>query len=119
PSPTRSRKSAVAIIVGSGIAAAFLAWYLEARLPAVPPRILRIGFENNPPVQIRTENGFSGLAVEAVSEAARRAGIRMEWRETGFSSEDSIKQRLVDLWPLMTNRPERRKYIHFARPWMH
>jgi PAS domain S-box-containing protein len=26
---------------------------------------------------------------------------------------------MVDLWPLMVNLPERRKYVHFAPAWMH
>ena len=38
-------------------------------------RPLRIGCESNPPIQIRTASGFSGLTVETVSEAARRAGF--------------------------------------------
>jgi PAS domain S-box-containing protein len=80
---------------------------------------LRIGFESNPPVQIRTENEFSGLGVETVSEAAKRAGIKLEWIETGTSSDDAFRRGLVDLWPLMVDLPERRKYVHFARPWMH
>jgi PAS domain S-box-containing protein len=82
-------------------------------------RPLRIGFESNPPVQIRTASGFSGLAVETVSEAARRAGIPLQWVETGTSSEEAFRRGLVDLWPLMVDLPARRKYVHFAKPWMH
>jgi PAS domain S-box-containing protein len=86
---------------------------------AASQRPLRIGFENNPPVQIRTDSGFSGLSVETVSEAATRAGIQLQWVETGTSSEEALRKGLVDLWPLMVDLPERRKYVHFARPWMH
>src|SRR5215831_9739934 len=82
-------------------------------------RPLRIGFENNPPVQIRTGSGFSGLSVDTVNEAARRAGIQLQWVETGTSSEQALRKGLVDLWPLMVDLPERRKYVHFAPPWMH
>ena len=84
-----------------------------------PRRPLRIGFESNPPVQIRTDNGFSGLGVETVNEAAKRAGIKLEWVETGTSSDEAFRKGLVDLWPLMVDLPDRRKYVHFARPWMH
>jgi PAS domain S-box-containing protein len=69
-------------------------------------------------VQIRTNNGFSGLSVETVNEAARRADIKLHWVETGTSSEEAFRGGLVDLWPLMVNLPDRRKYVHFARPWM-
>jgi PAS domain S-box-containing protein len=94
-------------------------WYFATRLPPIPRRPLRIGFESNPPVQIRTENGFSGLAVDTVNEAAKRAGIKLEWVETGTSSDEAFRKGLVDLWPLMVDFPDRRKRVHFARPWMH
>jgi PAS domain S-box-containing protein len=111
------RTGAVAGIWGT---AAFLAFgYFAVRTPALPHHPLRIGFESNPPVQIRTANGFSGLAVETVSEAAKRAGIELEWVETGASSAESLRKGLVDLWPLMVDLPDRRKYVHFAAPWMH
>ena len=33
-------------------------WYYSTLPPPIPQRTLRIGFESNPPVQIRTKNGF-------------------------------------------------------------
>ena len=62
----------------AGIAGAFAVLYSTVRLPPIPRRPLRIGFEQNPPVQIRTDIGFSGLAVETVNEAAKRAGVRLQ-----------------------------------------
>jgi hypothetical protein len=60
-------------------------WFYATRLPPIPNRPLRIGFEKNPPVQIRTPNGFSGLAVETVNEAAKRCrhsvGMGGDWNE--------------------------------------
>jgi len=56
-------------------------------------------------VQIRTRNGFSGLAVEIVSEAAKRAGMSLQWVETGTSSEEALRRGLVDLWPIMVDCP--------------
>ena len=87
--------------------------------PPIPKRPLRIGFESNPPVQIKTANGFAGLAVETVSEAARRAGIRLQWVETGTSSDEAFEKKLVDLWPLMADLPDRRKRLHISQPWLH
>ena len=107
------------ILAVAASAAVIALWYFSTRLPPVPQRTLRIGFESNPPVQIRTENGFSGLAVETVNEAAKRAGIKLEWVETGTSSDEAFRKGLVDLWPLMVDFPDRRKHVHFARPWMH
>jgi PAS domain S-box-containing protein len=106
-------------LLAAGIVGAVALWYFATRLPPIPHRPLRIGFESNPPVQIRTENGFSGLAVDTVNEAAKRAGIKLEWVETGTSSDEAFRKGLVDLWPLMVDFPDRRKRVHFARPWMH
>ena len=108
-----------ALIGAAGIAGLVALWYFTPRVQPVTSRPLRIGFENNPPVQLRTAGGFSGLGVETVNEAARRAGIKLEWVETGTSSEEAFRKGLVDLWPLMVDLPDRRKYVHFARPWMH
>ena len=111
-------KAACAIAATGAVAGLVSLWYFTAQPPLLQ-RSLRIGFENNPPVQIRTAMGFSGLAVEAIDEAAKRAGVQLEWVETGTSSEEALRKGLVDLWPLMIDLPERHKYVHFARPWMH
>lgn len=108
------------ILASVGLVAAIAFWYFTIRSGhhLFPQRTLRIGFENNPPVQIRTDRGFSGLGMETVNEAAKRAGIQLHWVETGTSSEEAFQKGLVDLWPLMVDLPDRRKYVHFARPWM-
>src|SRR5580765_6443628 len=102
-----------------GLACLLAFRYFAPALPPVPEGPLRIGFEENPPVQIRSANGYSGLSVETVNEAARRAGINLKWVETGKSSEESLRRGLVDLWPLVVEIPARREFMHFARPWMH
>jgi PAS domain S-box-containing protein len=118
PLRSSARLRRASSIVGlAGIAA--LVALSGCAVPPVPQRALRIGFENNPPVQIRTDSGFSGLSVETVSEAAKRAGIQLQWVDTGTSSDGAFRRGLVDLWPLMVDLPDRRKYVHFARPWMH
>jgi len=111
------RISAILIIAVLTGGLAFL--YFANRLPPVPQRTLRIGFEQNPPLQMRTPDGLAGLGVEAASEAAKRAGLRLQWIDTGLSSEESLRRGLVDLWPVMADRQERRKFIYFTRPWLH
>jgi two-component system, cell cycle sensor histidine kinase and response regulator CckA len=96
----------------------FLFWYFAIRTP-IPQRPLRIGFEPNPPVQVRTSSGYAGLAVEVVSEAARRANLPLQWVETGTSSDEAFRRGLVDLWPIMADLPDRRDRVHFTRPWLH
>ena len=106
--------------VGVAAVAGILAfWYFDYRLPPIPERPLRIGFEHVPPVQIRTADGMSGLAVDTIREAAKRAHITLEWVETGTSSDEAFQKGLVDLWPLMADLPDRRKRVHLTRPWLH
>jgi len=66
-----------------------------------------------------TEGGPTGIAVETINEAARRSGISLQWVQTGTSSEQSFRRGLVDLWPLMGDLPDRRKWIHITAPWLH
>jgi len=106
----------VVILVVAAIAGGMTYSYFLNRIPPVPNRPLRIGFEPNPPYQVRTDTGFSGLAVDIVNAAAKRAGIQLLWVETGASSDDSFQRGLVDLWPLMVDLPERHSRVHFSAP---
>jgi two-component system cell cycle sensor histidine kinase/response regulator CckA len=59
-----------------------------------------------------------GFGRELVREAARRRGIHLEWvRQTG-GADTAIRDRNVDLWPLITIIPERQPYIHFTEPYL-
>jgi PAS domain S-box-containing protein len=128
PDPARERgllstpgglRRGVFILAPAALAAALAFWFFAIRTPPIPRRTLRIGFEQVPPVQIRTDSGFAGLAVETVNEAAKRAGISLQWVETGKSSEESLRRGLVDLWPIMIDLPGRRKRVHITRPWLY
>jgi PAS domain S-box-containing protein len=112
-------RRAITIGAAGAITGLLAFWQFFARTEYVPTHPLRIGFEANPPLQIRTAGGFSGLSVEIVSDAARRAGIELDWVETGTSSEEAFRNGLVDLWPMMVDLPHRRKFVHFAPPYLH
>jgi PAS domain S-box-containing protein len=92
--------------------------FLANRFAPAEKHPYRIGFEPNPPFQIRTTTGYEGLAVEIVNKAAKRAGLELQWVETGTSSDEAFEKGLVDLWPLMTYLPERRRRVHFTAPWV-
>jgi two-component system, cell cycle sensor histidine kinase and response regulator CckA len=78
----------------------------------------RIGFEDDPPFHFRGPDGKPvGLAVEIVNEAARRAGITLEWSYQARSSEMALRSGAVDLWPLMTIRSERRPFVYITEPY--
>ncbi len=107
------------LVLTAGLGAALALWYFDIRRPPAPSRTLRIGFENVPPVQIRTDRGPTGIAVETINEAAKRAGVSLRWVETGTSSDEALRRGLVDLWPLMADLPERRRTVHISKPWLH
>jgi PAS domain S-box-containing protein len=112
-------KRAGAILVAIALVGGLTYLYFANRLSPIPQGTLRIGFEQNPPLQYHTPDGLAGVGVETVSEAAKRAGLRIQWVEAGVSSEEAFRKGLVDLWPVMADRPERRKLVHFTRPWLH
>src|SRR5215469_17113126 len=78
----------VAILIATVLAGGLAFLYFANPLTVVPHRTLRIGFEQNPPLQFHTADGLGGLGVEAVSEAAKRAGLRLQWVDPGASSEE-------------------------------
>ena len=67
---------------------------------------------------MRTDSGPAGIAVETINEAAKRAGMSLQWVETGTSSDEAFRRGLVDLWPIMADLPERRKRVHISKPWL-
>jgi two-component system, cell cycle sensor histidine kinase and response regulator CckA len=107
------------ILLAAGLVGTATYWYVAVHRPTVPRRVLRIGFENVPPVQVRTDSGVTGLAVDIVNEAAKRAGVSLEWIETGTSSEEALRRGLVDLWPIMADLPDRHKHVHITQPYLH
>ncbi len=118
PLNARRLKRVSWILASSGLAAIVAFWYFMVRTPPIPQRTLRIGFEVVPPVQIRTDHGFAGVAVETVNAAAKRAGVSLQWVETGTSSDEAFRLGLVDLWPIMADLPYRRKVLHITKPWL-
>jgi PAS domain S-box-containing protein len=67
---------------------------------------------------VAADGRASGLAVEMVREAARRRGIRVEWKTSAQPGMPSLLSGETDLWVLMTIRPERRSAIHLTEPYL-
>jgi PAS domain S-box-containing protein len=87
--------------------------------PRIEDRVYRIGWQEVPPFQQKGKDGNpSGVAVDLVRDAARRRGIRLEWVWYPGSSEAALRNREVDLWPLITLTPERRGVIHISKPYL-
>jgi signal transduction histidine kinase/CheY-like chemotaxis protein len=105
-------------IVGLLAAAAVLTWYFM-RPPNFGDRVYRIGWMISPPFQVRgPDGGPAGISVELVNQAARRLGIKLDWRFWNNSSESALISNSVDLWPLITITPERLKVLHITQPYL-
>jgi signal transduction histidine kinase/CheY-like chemotaxis protein len=80
--------------------------------------VLRIGYQNTPPLNYPGTDGVpTGTAVEVIRQAAQRAGIRLEWVYYPEGSEKAIISKSVDLWPIMVDFPERHQFVYLTGPW--
>jgi signal transduction histidine kinase/ActR/RegA family two-component response regulator len=91
-------------------------WWLRDR---THDRVYRMGFEQMPPAEFADTQGHpQGPIVEAVADAARHAGIRLEWVRIDEGPEAAFRGRKVDLWPLVAGTPDRKAFIHISDPYL-
>ncbi len=104
----------LASVAALAAGAALYHWYF----PPIPDRVYRIGYDNNPPLQIAMPDGsVRGFAADTVNAAARRAGIRLRWFQHDSNLEAVFTHKLFDLWPIVVDLPERHTYMHISEPW--
>ena len=112
------------VLYGAAIALALMsAAYLALNRfsPRIDDRVYRIGWQHVPPFQYKTNDGSpAGLVVDLIRSVAQRRGIRLEWVYHPGSSESALRNREVDLWPLITITPERQrqKAIYISKPYL-
>jgi signal transduction histidine kinase/ActR/RegA family two-component response regulator len=76
-----------------------------------------MGFQNSPPRQYVSAAGQPfGPAIETVREAARRAGIALEWTQVPDGPDAALEKGTVDLWPLVADLAERREHFYISDP---
>lgn len=94
-------------------------WIGTGRESLPADRDFAIGWEENPPNQVRGADGEpTGFAVDLVKEAARRRAIRLRWLYLPRQSEPALLSGRVDLWPIATITEERRRRgIFFSDPY--
>jgi diguanylate cyclase (GGDEF)-like protein len=81
--------------------------------------IVRIGVNDSPPfVRIRPDGTPEGFSVSVLSEAARRRGMHLEWIVLPEGPDSALQNGRADVWPLITDLPERHRYIYFTDPWL-
>ena len=101
-----------------GCALAFVGYSLAVR-PDRQDRVYRIGTDNTYPYHFLDKDGKpGGITGEIVAEAARRAGVRLEWRLHVEGPARALRANSVDLWPLVTNRPGVHPDLHVTRPYL-
>ena len=100
--PSRYMRKNKMVVGGAVILVAVLAW-LQFGGPKVTPRVYRMGWTDSPPFEVRGADGQpTGLAVDLLRTAARRRGISLQWVYWRRNSEFALRDKIVDLWPLMT-----------------
>lgn len=79
----------------------------------------KVGVDNAPPYNI-TEPGREprGIAVEVLTEAARRRNIKLRFVPVTSLVDDAFRQELIDLWPAATDTRERRRWLAVSEPYL-
>jgi signal transduction histidine kinase/CheY-like chemotaxis protein len=115
--PAKRRRTTLAawIAVGVLIAGGGAYWVISGQ-PLT--RTIKIGFQVSPPYHYPDANGRpTGVAVELIQAAAKRAHIRLEWVFSPKGPDRSLSDGDTDLWPIMTDLPERRDVLYVSAPW--
>lgn len=80
---------------------------------------LVVATNHSPPFQVVNSDGrITGVVVEAISLAARRAGITLTWVHTEDSAFQVLndRERGVDLWPLVSVSDRPKGNVHTTQP---
>ena len=99
--------------------AVLLLWVLPAAAQDGKQTSFRMGFQSSPPYQFQDAAGLpAGPAIDLMRAAAQHEGIRLEWVMAPEGPEESLVSGKVDLWPLLADLPERRKFLYITAPWL-
>jgi len=108
--------TAIPLVILAFAIAGFSFLYLRNHWPADAPP-LRIGYQQSPPYQILGPNGEpGGIAIDIIKRAADKIGLELQWTYQPESPDFCFENDKVDLWPIVTDIPYRRKHIHITRP---
>jgi signal transduction histidine kinase/CheY-like chemotaxis protein len=106
---------ALAAIVALGAAAASIFIWASQRHSAP---MLRAGTRNNSLSSVNAAGRIDVLAVDVLTEAARRLGISLQWVNCPEGPDQALRTNKVDLWPLMMSLPQRKRQFHITEPWL-
>ncbi len=99
-------------------AGGFWSWREYGRANQFRGVSVRIGVDHNPPNYDWSEQkGASGFAVDVMNEAARRAGVTLQWVYCVRGSRVALESHEIELWPTGFYRPGEYPALHQTRPW--
>jgi len=79
----------------------------------------RVGVDHAPPYNILDPGRQPrGIAIEVLTEAARRKGVKLQFVPLDIAVDDAFRQNLVDLWPAATDTRERRRWLTVSEPYL-
>ncbi|MBN9659019.1 MAG: response regulator [Acidobacteria bacterium] len=97
---------------------AFASFWLR-RSPAPQPTRCVIGTDNAYPYHYLNSAGKpEGMIADVIQEAARRAGITLEWRLLPAGPTVALSGNQVQVWPLLSTRPDFWPEYHFTEPYI-
>src|SRR5580658_4014232 len=106
-------------MIRSGLAAIVTAALVFlVRIAAPGPVELRAGYNSYIPfVMAGPDGGPKGFAVEIVTEAAKRARVKLRWIPSDESVDDALREGKIDFFPMLTLTRERIAEFHVSEPW--
>ncbi len=113
-----SSRGAVVAACVAALAVAVASWVLR---PVPGPDRARAGYVHDPPYMYRgTDGSPRGLSVDVLREAARRAGVTLDWVyvEQAGSVDRALEFGDVDVWPALTILPSRQEKFAFTDEWL-
>ncbi len=119
PGGTRASALRKNLLIVAGLATvagilAFASFQHEAMLA----RTYRIGYSDIPPIMVHNQNQApTGFAIDTANEAAKIAGIKLQWVYFPEGAELAMTRGKAELWPYIHNTPGIEKHVHLSDPW--
>ena len=115
---SRRRLALVALVSAALLATAGVGIVVHRRDDRLFKTPFRIGFYNTPIEHFPgADRKPAGNSVDLLNEAARRAGIKLEWVYAPEGTDMALESGHVDLWPAAGDLPERRGHLYVSAPW--
>ncbi len=115
--PTSGQRRLILVVAVTCVVASLGLYFVTPT--AALHRTIKIGFQNSLPYHYPDGHGkATGPAVDIVQDAARRIHINLEWVYSTQGPEAALSSGAVDLWPVLGDLPERRRYLHITAPWL-